>query len=180
MSSQRNGKYSCIELERRFLVRALPAEVASGASSWEIFDRYLPGTRLRLRRMESSDGLKVVRKLTQKYSEAGAPAVETTITNLYLTEAEYQALETLGGKLIRKHRYTVDYEGRHYSVDVFDDHLRGLILAEAEAETSDALAELDLPPFFEMDVTADPFFTGGALCTVSADQLRQHLAASLP
>jgi CYTH domain-containing protein len=177
MALQRNGKYSCIELERRFLVRGLPEEIARASHSWDILDRYLPGTRLRLRRMESSDGLQIQRKLTQKYAETGAAAIETTITNLYLTEDEYRTLEGLGGHEIRKRRYAFEHNGRRFSVDVFGGRLAGLILAEAEGDSTAALAALALPAFFAEEVTDDPFFTGGALATIEPDELRHRLGA---
>src|SRR5438128_2554880 len=86
MSAQRNGKYSCTEFERRFVVRAVPANIVAGSYGWRILDRYIPGTRLRLRRMESLVGDQIQRKLTQKFSEATEPTVRTTITNIYLNE----------------------------------------------------------------------------------------------
>jgi len=102
MPHPRNGKYSCIELERRFLVRALPPNIVAGSYRWRIVDRYIEGTRLRLRRMESAAGDRIQRKLTQKFSESAEPTVQTIITNIYLNEAEYRVLEALGGSEILK------------------------------------------------------------------------------
>jgi len=40
-----------------------------------------------------------------------------------------------GNNSIVKHRYRVDVQGKRHSIDVFQGHLTGLILAEVEAET---------------------------------------------
>ena len=176
MSNQRNGKYSCIEFERRFLVRAVPADVVADSNGWRIVDRYIAGTRLRLRRMESLVGDQIQRKLTQKFSESAEPIIQTTITNIYLNEVEYQVLEALWGNEILKYRYAVDFQNHKFGVDVFGGRHEGLILAEVEGESESALAQLALPTFAVRDVTGDPFFTGGALATVSEDDLKRRLA----
>jgi hypothetical protein len=51
----RGGKYARVERERRFLLAGPPPAPAVTASR-RITDRYLPGTRLRLRRVECLDG----------------------------------------------------------------------------------------------------------------------------
>ena len=176
MSNQRNGKYSCIEFERRFLVRAVPANIVAGTYRWRIVDRYIAGTRLRLRRMEALHGDQIQRKLTQKFSESNEPATQTTITNIYLTEAEYRVLEALGGNEILKYRYVIDIQDHQFGVDVFAGRHEGLILAEVEGESEMALKQLELPAFAVRDVTGDRFFTGGALATVTETDLRRRLA----
>jgi hypothetical protein len=49
--SERARKYARSEFERRFLMAELPASLSTD-DGWLIVDRYLTGTRLRLRRME--------------------------------------------------------------------------------------------------------------------------------
>lgn len=176
MSDQRNGKYSCIEFERRFLVRAVPANIVAGAYRWRIVDRYITGTRLRLRRMEAPHGGPIQRKLTQKFSESNEPTIQTTITNIYLNEAEYRVLEALGGSEILKYRYVIDIQDHQFGIDVFGGRHEGLILAEVEEESEVALKQVALPAFAVRDVTGDTFFTGGALATVSEADLRTKLA----
>ena len=174
--AQRNGKYSRIELERRFLVLAVPPNIAAGSYRWRILDRYIPGTRLRLRRMESLAGDQIQRKLTQKFSEATEPTIRTTITNTYLNEVEYRMLEALGGNEILKYRYVIEFQKHQFGIDVFSGRHEGLILAEVEGESELTLRQLSLPAFVGRDVTDDPFFTGGALATVSEADLSARLA----
>jgi len=126
--------------------------------------------------MESLIGDQVQFKLAQKFSEGAKPALQTTITNLYLNEVEYRMLETLGANEILKYRYILDCQGHQYGIDVFAGRHEGLILAEVEGESEHALKGLAIPAFAAREVTDDPFFTGGALSAVSVDELKKRLA----
>src|SRR3954449_11569972 len=86
----RPGKYARVERERRFLL-AEPPDPAAVTAIRMITDRYLVGTRLRLRRSESPDGGCEL-KLTQKVPAARPGAVQGLITNTYLSPAEYDVL----------------------------------------------------------------------------------------
>ncbi|MFC8512696.1 hypothetical protein [Streptomyces sp. NPDC057257] len=82
----RPGKYAQVERERRFLLAEPPASAAVTVSR-VIIDRYLVGTRLRLRRAEFPDGRREF-KLTQKVPVSRPGAVQGLITNTYLSPAE--------------------------------------------------------------------------------------------
>ncbi len=84
MTSQRIGKYACLEVESRYLLNKVPDDLLDNANGWLITDRYFPNTRLRLRHMKSLSGNEDVYKLTQKYRSETQNAYETTITNTYL------------------------------------------------------------------------------------------------
>jgi CYTH domain-containing protein len=169
MSTQRIGKYACLELERRYLLHELPAAVEGQEAAWLITDRYITGTQLRLRRMVAIPGGATVFKLGQKYRAPGQGWGETTMTNLYLGEHEYDRLSQLDAQELVKRRHRVTLEGRDYSIDVFEGKLAGLILAETECETVQAFQELQTPSFAWKDVTADPFFTGGNLAALTRE-----------
>ena len=80
------GKYARVERERRFLLAGPPSASAVTASR-RITDRYLPGTRLRLRRVDHLDSGDREFKFTQKVP-AGQPGfVQGLITNTYLSAA---------------------------------------------------------------------------------------------
>ena len=175
MTSQRIGKYACLETERRYLLKTVPNELAANAKDWLITDHYLPNTRLRLRKMESIAGKENIYKLTQKYRSGTQNVYETTITNVYLTEVEYNLLQPLEAKIIRKRRYPYSAQNRNFSIDVFEGRHQGLILAEMEFEKTSELDELVLPWFAFKDVTADPFFSGGNLAMVRDEEFRQGL-----
>jgi CYTH domain-containing protein len=179
MSAARLGKYACLERERRYLLRQLPAGWSEKGEGWHIIDRYLLNTRLRLRRMTAASGQPTLFKLGQKYQAGSQADTHRTMTTIYLDEAEYRCLAQLDAQEIVKKRYPYDYAGRKYSLDVFEGKLHGLILAEIEAETEADLAGLPLPAFALKEVTADPFFTGGQLAALTAVEFQAGLAVRL-
>jgi CYTH domain-containing protein len=152
----RAHKYARAEIERRFLLAAVPdGEVLRTV---DIEDRYLDGTRLRLRRQAQRGG-PVVLKLTQKVPRPGADGEQGSISTIYISEAEHALLATLPAARLRKARLSI----APYGVDVFAGPLEGLVLAEAEFDSVQAARALRPAPFCLAEVTADPRFTGGSL-----------------
>jgi len=148
------SKYARPERERRFLCAAPPRR-AGVVRRRLIVDRYLDGTRLRLRRVEELDGSgPAVHKLTQKLP--GEPWGE--LTTMYLSEQEHAVLAGLRAAVVVKERWSVPPLG----YDVFHGALEGLVLAEVEFEDDDSAAAYQ-PPDGVQEVTYDLRFTGGAL-----------------
>jgi CYTH domain-containing protein len=174
MSSQRIGKYACLELERRYLLQRPPDGLLERGAGAAIIDHYLEDTRLRLRHMRLASGEQVY-KFAQKYQAAHQDETQTTITNLYLSEAEYQRLAQLGGKQLVKTRYRYTYQDREYGIDVFEGELAGLVLAETECASREEVQKLSKPDFALEDVTADPFFKGGNLVNLTNQELSAEL-----
>jgi CYTH domain-containing protein len=179
MVVQRIGKYACLETERRYLLQELPDSGVEYQNGWLITDRYFPQTRLRLRHLKSVTGTEVIFKLTQKYRAETQTADETTITNLYLTEAEYNLFSSLAANTITKKRYPCRVQDHHFSLDVFEGRHRGLILAEREMEAQAKGDEAALPLFALREVTDDPFFLGGNLACLTEEEFRQGFAERL-
>jgi CYTH domain-containing protein len=168
------GKYALVERERRFLLGTVPPFPADTAVR-EITDRYVTGTRLRLRRSRlpgAGGRARTELKLTQKVPAASGGAVQGLITTFYLSEAEYEALLALPARVLRKTRRSLPPLG----VDVFEGPLAGLVLAEAEFGSDEEAAAFAVPPFAVAEVTADPRFTGGRLARTSPEELRALLA----
>jgi len=178
MPPQRIGKYARLEVERKYLLDQPPAGLLEQGCSWHIIDRYVIDTRFRLRRMTSPSGLHLL-KFTQKYRGDGQDETQTTITNMYLNETEYHLLAQLPAREIIKKRYHYDYQNRQYRIDIFEEELAGLILAEIEAERVEDVAGLPIPPFAIAEVTTDLFFTGGNLATSTSKKLKEELAKRL-
>jgi CYTH domain-containing protein len=154
----RDGKYSRVERERRFLL-GLPPPPSAVTASRRITDRYLPGTRLRLRRVDHLSGEACEFKFTQKVP-AGRPGyVQGLITNTYLSATEYDLLATLPAEVLSKTRLSVP----PLSIDVFDPPLHGLVMADAEFPTDEAVRSFVPPPEAIAEVTDDIRFTGGNL-----------------
>ena len=144
------GKYARFELERRWLLTSLPDGADAGAA---IYDRYIEGTRLRLRRVGSEH------KLAQKEAASAPDYAVTVITNIYLSREEYDVLAVLPALELRKRRHHL---GR-YSIDVFEDDLAGLVLAETEFASEEEMRAHPDPQFAVRDVSGDIRYTGGWL-----------------
>jgi CYTH domain-containing protein len=167
----RDGKYARVERERRFLLAA-PPDPAQVSGRRRITDRYLTGTRLRLRRVERTDNGAVDLKLTQKLPAGRPGAVQGLITNTYLSEAEYDLLATLPGAMLSKLRVTVP----PVVVDLFDPPLHGLVIAEREFRDDDTARGFQPPAEVVAEVTDDPRFTGGCLAQTGRADLLAWLA----
>ena len=176
MTSQRIGKYACLEVEYRYLLNRVPEDLLDNANSWLITDHYFPNSRLRLRHMKSVSGNEDIYKLTQKYRTETQDTYETTITNIYLTEAEYKLLESLEAKILQKKRYPYTMPNYSLSIDVFEGRHQGLILAEMELENKAEVNPFVLPSFVIKEVTDDPFFTGGKLVTMTDEEFKHGLS----
>ncbi len=153
-----NLKYAHVERERRWLLAAVPP-LPAGSRRLEIVDRYLTGTRLRLRQVTEGDT--VTRKLGHKV-RLGEDASEVAHTSVYLDDAEWEVLVALPAQVVTKTRILVPYDERTVAVDVFSGHLAGLVLAEIDAGEA---ADVELPPSYGIlgEVSRDEAFTGGAL-----------------
>lgn len=166
---QKDHKYARVEWERRFLLARFPDD-ARITCTRHIVDRYIEGTNLRLRRQD--DGEDTHFKLTQKLREGTTGARQGLITTIYLTEPEFRILEKLPAKLLKKTRYSVP----PFGIDVFEDELRGLVLAEAEFTSAEDAARLELPSYLGREVTEDLRFTGGELVRASRQEMEEWLA----
>lgn len=167
-------KYARVERERRFLLRDMPEPLTRASEHVQIWDNYITGTRLRLRKIRTPQTKKWTLKLTQKYAPEPHDFSRTIITNTYLSAAEYNVLSVFEANEIRKNRYPYEYEGRLYSIDVFLGALWGLVLAETEFETDEELQSFTPPPFIAREVTNEETFTGGRLVDLTFEELRQQ------
>lgn len=162
-------KYARIERERRFLLAQFPENVEV-ARIRRITDYYLENTALRLR-VQVDDGSSPVFKLTQKIPAPGPGAQQGWITTVYLDEKDFRALSRLSSRRLEKTRYSVP----PFGVDVFEGALKGLILAEAEFDSSSSADALDIPSFILREVTNDVRLTGGELVRITRESLEAVL-----
>lgn len=162
----REGKYARVEREKRFLLAGPPPVLAVATRRW-IADRYLTGTRLRLRRIEYPQRQTREYKFTQKIPADRPGPIRGLITNTYLSRAEYDVLASLPATVLSKTRFSAPPLG----IDVFDPPLHGLVLAEAEFTTDEAAQIFQPPPQSIAEVTNDTRFTGGRLAHASRSDL---------
>ena len=145
-------RHEPIEIERKYLLSALPPEVEKHPSA-EIDQGYLPGESIteRVRRTRREGGDKLVR--TVKYGrtlrrielqEKLAPDVFETFWRL--TE----------GRRVQKRRYVVPAGELAWEIDAFSD--RELVLAEIELPSEDTEVVIPewLAPYIVRDVTDEP------------------------
>ncbi|MDP9341654.1 MAG: hypothetical protein M3Q23_06025 [Actinomycetota bacterium] len=172
-------KYARIEREWRFLLAELPDHQAV-LRVRRVIDRYFPGTALRLRRLEETvDGEERLEyELTQKLGPGEPGPPRPLITNLYLSQAAYDLLARLPGDDLSKTRYSVAplAIGGIDVFDVFEPPLDGLVLAESEFETDEAMAAFRPPEFVLAEVTNEPRFSGAHLARTGRAVLRAVLA----
>ena len=152
-------KYAHLEIERRWLVDADKLANVDLVDPIAIHDRYIEGTRMRLRSMER--GGAHVFKLTRKYEcdEADARPIVTA----YLDEAEYAVFASLPALELTKTRFKLAHGGHEFSIDRFHGALEGLMLAEIEMDDLAALRALPDPPWAVRDVTHDLPYQGATL-----------------
>lgn len=161
-----------IELERTFLVREIPPELKN-CDCVEVCDLYIPRKeghpilRLRMR----GDNFEITKKIPTDENDASCQH-EHTIT---LTKEEYDILNRAKGRRIRKLRYFYPYEGSIGEIGIFQDDLRGLVLADFEFRTVAEKDSFKMPGFCLADVTQDLMFAGGSLAGMKYEELREGL-----
>ena len=165
---RRQHKYARIERERRFLLDRFPT--GDVVRTRHITDRYINGSRLRLRE-QTDDAGPTIFKLTQKVPAPATGKHCSLVTNLYLTESEFGLLAQVPGKMLSKVRYSVP----PFGIDVFEGSLQGLRLAEAEFDSDAESDVLVIPAFILHEVTDDERFTGGQLVCASRQSVESWL-----
>ncbi|TPG12841.1 hypothetical protein EAH84_08055 [Sphingomonas oligophenolica] len=171
----RAHKYSHVERERRFLVDPIRRPDLTAAPHLLIEDRYIDGSRMRLRRMTHSDTGRVVLKLSKKYDVADVLA--RPMVTAYLDEAEYALLAELPARALTKRRHPVDAPGGCFGFDRFEGSLAGLELAEIEFDDPAIGTAIPAPAWTVREVSYDPRFQGGALASLDHAATRALLAA---
>jgi CYTH domain-containing protein len=162
------GRYARLEREQRWLLRGVP-EGAVTVSSIE--DRYIRGTRLRIRRMEASG--EVAFKLGQKVRRDGGDPEIVKLTNIYLSSDEHAVLVALASAVVLKTRWSVTTPAGDIAADEFHGRWQGLVLAEVELGEDDEARSAPVPAIEE--VTHDDRFSGGSLAFVSDGEARSLL-----
>jgi CYTH domain-containing protein len=147
-------KYAVVERERRFVVSKLPEVVDERR---RITDRYITGTRLRLREVVTEDGV-VTRKLGHKVRLSGGPS-EIACTSLYLDDEEWDTLRQLPAMTLSKVRHLVTRDGVTVAIDELDD---GTLLAEIDDQDG---PPVPVPSWLDVlrDVSDDEKWTGARL-----------------
>ena len=145
------------EIERKFLVKALPVDLDSFPRA-EIHQGYLayePGNRqVRLRRCGDEHWLTV--KLRE-----GMARDEVTIA---LTASDFAVLWPLTeGRRLHKTRHRVPHEGLTIEVDVYHGRREGIVVAEVEFDNEERCRDFVPPAWLGKDVTLEPAYKNTTL-----------------
>lgn len=147
-------KYAVVERERRYLLSTMPP---GATTTREIVDRYLVGTRLRLREVRDADGT-VTRKLAHKVRLTDGPRA-VACTNAYLDADEWAVLCALPARTLRKTRHLLAWGQRWIAIDEYEN---GVLVAEIDDGDQ---ASDELPAWLDVvrEVTDDEAWTGSEL-----------------
>ena len=146
-----------MEIERKFLVRELPAHLEEYPKR-HIEQGYLcvaPVVR--------------IRKDNEKYEltyKSGGMMVRQEY-NLPLNKESYEHLKTkVDGRLIAKTRYMIPHEPYTIELDVFENDLAPLVLAEVEFQTEEEANTFAPPEWFGEDVTFSKLYHNSVLSRI--------------
>ena len=153
------GGRTDVEIERKFLLRALPERVR-GLSARDVDQGYLPGTRFveRLRRVRDGNGERLYRTVKLGRGTTRTEVEEEAPRELF--EAMWPLTE---GRRVRKRRYRVPDGDLVWEVDEFTD--RDLVLAEVELPSEATPADPPdwLRPYVVRDVTDEDEYVNARL-----------------
>jgi CYTH domain-containing protein len=147
------------EIERKFLVRQLPADLTSFPSN-EISQGYL---------VSLDDGLQVrLRKSGERYSltfKRGTGNVREE-REVELTATQFDTLwPATEGKRLVKTRHEIPFGDRVVEIDVYHDRHEGLVVAEVEFDEEAAAKNFQSPDWLGDDVTGDPRYSNQLLAS---------------
>jgi CYTH domain-containing protein/CHAD domain-containing protein len=146
-----------IERERKFLVDAVPGDL-------DLSDR----VEIRQGYLIADDSASVrVRDAAEKGCtltvKAGQGAERTELEFAIDREHFDAAWQHTQGRRIVKTRHRIPFGIHLIELDVFADELEGLVFAEVEFDSADALAAFEPPPWFGQEVTDDGRYTNASL-----------------
>jgi adenylate cyclase len=147
------------EIERKFLVRKLPEDLARYPST-ELAQGYLVST---------DDGLQVrLRKKSGQYSltyKKGLGRVREE-REVALTAEQFASLwPATEGKRLIKTRYDIPFGDRVVEIDIYGGKHDGLVVAEVEFENEESAIHFQPPEWLGDDVTGDPRYSNQLLAS---------------
>jgi len=149
MIASNTDRTTMIERERKFLVSIPPAHL-DGYRHDSIEQGYLAietagaHAEVRLRRIAN-------RYLLTVKQGQGSSRLEEEVT--LSVELGRKLWPLTRGRRVHKVRYKIPYQGLTIELDVYRGRARGLIVAEVEFDSGDAMRCFDPPPWFGEEVT---------------------------
>jgi adenylate cyclase len=149
-----------MEVERKFRLRRPPE--LSGADADPIEQGYLAigaDGEVRLRRKGERTLLTVKRGAGLSRGEA----------EVEVSREQFDALWPLTeGRRLRKRRHVIPHDGLEIEVDVFEEELEGLIIAEVEFDSEEQARSFEPPAWLGDEVTGEERFLNESLAVAGA------------
>ena len=137
------------EIERKFLVKELPADLENYPHS-AIIQGYL---------IITDNDIEVrIRKKGDKYFEtvkAGSGLVRKESEKEITKEVFFDHWRLTEGKRVEKVRYEIEYGGKLIELDIYSGDLEGLVVAEVEFDSEEESVSFTPPEWFGEEVTHD-------------------------
>lgn len=146
-----------IEIERKFLLSAVPQELLNGVQGDLIKQGYLlreEDHELRIRKRNNSFWMTLKQGVGLSRSEQECS----------ITEEQFEMLWPLtAGRQVEKVRYAVKQHDYLYEIDLFKGALAPLMFLEVEFDNLQASYEFKAPVFVDHEVTADENYKNATL-----------------
>ncbi|MDM7923973.1 MAG: hypothetical protein QUS14_16890 [Pyrinomonadaceae bacterium] len=162
---------------RVFLVDELPEPLTRASAHLQIFDNYIPNTRLRIRRVRSPENKEWTVTLQQRFPVTADEPGIWKAADIFLNEAEYAQLKIFEGEEIRKNRYFHEFDGRTVEFDLYLGELWGLCMARIEFASAEEMNSFEPKSFMKFEVTGNEFFFGGSLVDKTMRDVEAAVAA---
>jgi CYTH domain-containing protein len=160
------------EIELTYLLKTFPDGIEN-SSRKEILDIYIPAVAehptLRIRKRGE------VCEITKKEPIHGKDSSHQLETTIPLSKDEFEELNQLKGKRVRKMRYEYRENGVRYEIDIFQDELAGLVLVDIEFDSLEEKKNFIPPEWCLAEVTQEKFLAGGMVCGKRYADLQPHL-----
>ena len=166
------------ELNRTWLIEGLPEPLTRASEHIQIFDNYIHETRLRLRVIRFPETKEWTYILQQREPNDGDSA-EWKMSEIFLSEAEYEHFKVFEGNEIRKNRYFHEFGGRMFEFDVYLGALWGLNRARVEFSDRSGTQAFETPEFTVAEITRESFFDDANLVNVKFEDVQREAAKLL-
>ena len=161
-----------IEYERTYLAKYIPKDIQS-CKQKEISDMYIPATQehptLRIRK--NGDTYEMTKKEPVRGTDSSMQEEQT----IELTKEEFEVLARVPGKRVHKVRYYSKKGSERIEIDIFQGHLKGLVLVDVEFLSEEEKDKSAMPEFCLADVTQEKEVAGGMLCGKSYSDIEKFL-----
>lgn len=159
-----------IEIEKTFLVKAIPQNLSS-YQSFKIKQGYLSSTHPVLRIRQKGDKYELTKKIPLKSNDWSS----TEEINIPLTKDEFHKLWPLTQKSLQKTRYLIPLlNNLTAELDVFSGELNGLCVVEVEFSSETEMNSFQKPDWFGKDITQEDFAANSFLAGKTFEEIKKY------